>query len=691
MIEVELPDGRVVEIETDDPEQAANAARKFMRQSQQPADTQPTPQQDFQPMEQQGQSQDQSFLERAGEAVSGAASGVREMFTGTERTGRDIERLPSLFESDLLADLPAADKAKIVGLAQITSDPNELAQIITQQVPGTTLQYNRDEQGNVYPLVSDQQGRTAIVNKPGIDTLDVAQFATDMAAFTPAGRAGTVARGVAGATATEAGRQGVQAAAGGEFDETDVVLAGGIEGAGRLAERGIGAVSRGMTGTPTDDVADVIQAGEQFDVPVMTTDVVPPRTGAGRAGQMMAETVPVVGTGGLRATQQEARGQAADQFVDRFQGGSYESIVQSLKNQRDKIKTAAGKTYDNLTPKLNQVSEQAGGIGFTRTEQAIDEASEIFTRPGRKTSDKASDILVDIQETIGGPGQTFQNVKSNLGAWQEAIESVDPSIRSQLTSEDKAQIQKVLRAIRRDRDEFAESVLTPNEYRQLKNADQAYGEMANTMKKSRIKGVLDKGDMTPEVARNLLFSNKPSEIRQLYQGLTNEGRENARATIITDIADRLSRRASGLTPDALATELSKQKEVLDVFFRGDRRRELNGFLKLLNATRRAQKAEGTFNVPTGQQAIPYIVGAGSVMEPGVAAVYGTVGALGRLYESPRVRSVLARMASAEPGSTQFEQLANRYRQEVTRIAQSLRDQEVPENLTGEEDEPNPNQ
>src|SRR5690606_8352671 len=98
----------------------------------------------------------------------------------------------------------------------------------------------------------------------------------------------------------------------------------------------------------------------------------------------------------------------------------------------------------------------------------------------------------------------------------------------------------------------------------------AYGEMANTMKKSRIKNILDKGDMTPEVAKNMLFSNKPSEIRKLYQGLTNEGRENARATIITEIADRLSKRASGLTPDALATELSKNREVLDAFFPGAR-------------------------------------------------------------------------------------------------------------------------
>ncbi len=613
-----------------------------------------------------------------------AFRGVQEMFTGEQRTGRDIERTPSLFEGDFLADLPAADKAKIVALAQITSDPNELAQIVAQQVPDAEIQYNRDERGNVYPVLRRSDGRAAMVDKPGVDLLNVAQMATDMAMFTPAGRAATIGRGVAGATATEAARQAAQSRVGGEFNEMDVALSGTIEGVGRGIERVGGAAYRGMTGTPTDEAADIIRAGEQFDVPVMTSDVVPPRTAAGRAGQVMAETVPVVGTGGLRATQQEARQQAVDQFVDRFQGGGYQSIIRSLNDQKDKIKRAAGNTYGRLVPKLDDAAESAGGINFTNASRAVEQAREVFTRPGRQTSAKALDVLDDIQESMAVSNQSFQTLKDNIGAWQEAVDSVDPAIRSQLTSQDTAQIKRVLSALRRDRDEFAESVLSANEYRQLKNADSAYGEMANTMKNSRIKNVLDKGDVTPEVARSMLFSKKPSEIRQLYQGLTEKGKENARATIITDISSRLSNSASGLTPDRLATELSKNKEVLDVFFRGERRRELNGFIRLLDATRRAQKAGSTFSIPTGQQSIPYIVGAGAYAEPGLAAAYGSVGLLGRLYESPRVRSILARMAAAEPGTTQFEQLAKRYREEVVRIAQSIRSQET-------EDETNPNQ
>lgn len=645
----------------------------------------------FQPMEQEGQPQDRGMLERAGSAVGGAISGVQEMFTGEERTGADIERMPGLFESDLLSDLSAAQKAKMVALAQMTSDPNELAKIVTEQVPGTTIQYNRDEQGNVYPIVSDQQGRTAIVNKPGFDTLDAAQFAGDMALFTPAARVGGLAKGVAAATGTEAARQGAQSAAGGEFDEMDVALSGGIEGVGRGVEKVGGAAYRGMTGTPTDEASDVIRAGQEFDVPVMTTDVVPPRTAAGRGARVMAESVPVAGTGGIRASQQEARERAASDFVERYQGGSYPEIVQGLKDKKSRVTRAAGKFYDQVTPKLNEASEAAGGIPFDETQKALESARETIFRPGRKTTEAAQNLVDDIQETITGEGQTFQTVKDNIGAWQNRLDAIDPS--NPLNTNDKRILKGILASLRKDRDQFAENTLTPQEFRRLKAADAAYGEMANTIKETRLKNVFNKGDVTPEAAKTLLFSSKPSEVRQLFSSLDDKGRAAARATIMTDITDALSKRAGGqgFTPDTLMNELAKRKPALDVFFRGERRRELNGFMKLMNATRQAQKAQASQTVPTGERVIPWLAIGGASIDPSIIGAYGSVGALGRLYESPRVRSVLARMASAEPGSTQFEQLAKRYREEVTRIAQSLKDQDVPENLTGEDDEPNQNQ
>src|SRR5690606_19794044 len=126
-----------------------------------------------------------------------------------------------------------ADKTKIAALAQATPDENEFAAILQAQVPGLQVQYNKDAQGNVYPVIRDAEGRAARINKPGIDALDVGQFATDMAMFTPAGLASGAVAGIGKAALVEGARQSVQGASGGSFDGSDVVLAGGMEGAGR--------------------------------------------------------------------------------------------------------------------------------------------------------------------------------------------------------------------------------------------------------------------------------------------------------------------------------------------------------------------------------------------------------------------------------------------------------------------------
>lgn len=592
--------------------------------------------------------------------------GAMQALTAKNETGLDI-----VFNAPELREISwRGFKSRLGGLLE--GNPQELAEIIGSNYPEAQFS---DLDGN---LAVDLPSGRYLLNPPGIQAQDILRFSGDVAAFAPAGRvAGMGARqlgkGAVRAMGTQAAIEGAEQAVGGEFDAGDVALAGGLQAGGQALGAGASAIGRAVKGQADDATREVIEAGAQFDVPVMTTDVIPPRTGGGRAAQVMAENVPIAGTGGPRQAQQMARERAANEFVDRFQGGSYETIIQSMKDKRTRFMQAAGRTYDSVIPRLNQASQE--GIPFSNTSEAIERARETLNAPGRVTSSRALDLLDEIQETTMGPGQNFQTVKDNIGAWSEAIDSIDPAIRSQLSSNDRRLVNNVIRAMRQDRDDFARDVLSAQDYRRLKSADAAYGEAAQNLRETRIKNVFDKGDATPEVARNLLFSNKPSEVRNMYQSLTTEGRENARAVIIGDIVSRLNRRAGGMTPDSLATELGRSRETLDVFFRGERRRELNGLMRLLDATRRAQRSGASFTAPTGERLIPYVVGAGAVIEPATAAAFGTVGGLGRLYESPRVRTVLARMASTDPESQAFQQLIEQYQTAVQSVAQGLRESE----------------
>ena len=181
------------------------------------------------------------------------------------------------------------------------------------------------------------------------------------------------------------------------------------------------------------------------------------------------------------------------------------------------------------------------------------------------------------------------------------------------------------------------------------------------------------GDVAPERVRTMLFSQQPSDVKRLYDGLTFEGRQNARAAIISDVVSKLRDRASGFTPNSFASELKKRGLQVSTFFKGEEKKQLEGLMKLLNATRRAQDAAVT--TPTGQT----LLGAGTGYLAftdlfGTAGTLGTLGGLSRLYESAPVRNALLRLRSVPPGSTQFEQALREAQTALNAALQSARDE-----------------
>lgn len=207
----------------------------------------------------------------------------------------------------------------------------------------------------------------------------------------------------------------------------------------------------------------------------------------------------------------------------------------------------------------------------------------------------------------------------------------------------------VLRGITKDLDDFARDVLSPDDFARYKKADKVYAEEARKLTKSRLKTVLDKGDVQPELVENLLFSSRPSEVRLLYNKLGESGRENARNAIMGR-ALKNSTAKGEISVEKFLTQLDKLESQFSTFYRGDARRELKGLRKVLQATRRADAA-GVIT-PTGQQLLAPLAAmmtGASFFSPTIAAgtaTVGTVGLIGRLYESSLVRNRLIRAANA---------------------------------------------
>ena len=155
----------------------------------------------------------------------GALGAIRETITGTERTTPESQALPEWTTMPEMNELSAAGLK--TGAGTLLANPAESVQIVQANFPG--VQIRQDAKGN-FILKSSIDGKDYVI-PPGFSLGDIPRAVGGVLAFTPAGRAASIPGAVAGSAATQAGIEGVQAGAGGEFNPADVAiasLAGGI-------------------------------------------------------------------------------------------------------------------------------------------------------------------------------------------------------------------------------------------------------------------------------------------------------------------------------------------------------------------------------------------------------------------------------------------------------------------------------
>lgn len=618
----------------------------------------------------------------------GVMDKIGAMFTGRDRQTRATQELPELQSSGLLngLDIPEGKGAAVAAALSTMTNPEEIAQTLKSLSSDIGIQ--QDEKGNLI-AANNATGVRAVINKPGFTGMDALQALGIGAAFAPSGRvAGAIGGGAlkqaaalgAGSALTQAAIEGGQSLVGGEFNPEEVGMAGAAGAALPMAMGAggslIDAAKRGVNvlRAPAGSQSELVQAAKSANIPLMTTDVAQPSTFVGKSAQVLGERIPLAGTGGARATQQEARKSAIQALGDQYPAPKPSQIIDSLKSQKSRIKQAAGQRYDELLPMVDAL----GAAPYTKTTQAIDDAISQLSKPGVVSSKEALEELKQFKDTLGSADQTYSTLKENRGALREVVNSYDDQGRSQLPSRAKALMNRVYSAIGNDMDDAARSALNPRDLARLKAADSIYRSEAEKMTRTRLKNVLDKGDLTPEVAENLLFSNKRSEVKSLYDSLDSSGRDAARATVI----QRALTKAGGLedpSPEKFMAELRRMESQTGILFKGDQRKQLEGLKQVLAATKRASQAG--VQTSTGQQLYAPLVGTavGSLIgDLGITLALGaSAGGIARVYESPVVRNAMIRIGSA-PKSEASKRLALQLARQLSAGAQSARSQQTGE-------------
>ncbi|EBP9662452.1 lytic transglycosylase domain-containing protein [Salmonella enterica subsp. enterica] len=440
---------------------------------------------------------------------------------------------------------------------------------------------------------------------------------------------------------------------------TGVVLGGAINQLGRAA----GAAYRGIRGTIAPEAQQAIQFANAADVPLHTTDVLQPNSRVGRMAQTTAENIPFAGTSTMRANQQEARSQLVDEFASRF--GEYDPsiVVGSLKAKSSGIRRAAGN-------RLEQVQNAMAGVNIqpSRAIQQIDnEIADLQKLGGAADNETISKLKVyrdELSRNAGASGPMAMDLQQ-LSALRSQFRQDVKGERQELINRSEAAVNRVYNAMTGDIDSAIGQNLGNDTLRRYKQANAIYADEANKLQNTRLKNVIMKGDLTPEVVNNMLFSKNKSEVQNLYRSVGQVGRAQMRNGIIGKAMEK-----SGGSPDQFLRQVNLMSNQTGIAFKGRDAAYLKGLKNYLESTKRAGQAGVT--TPTGQQTIPFILGIGTATNPALVGAGGGYGLLARLYESEPARNAMLRLANTPRGSTAFEKALAEVERAVNSAAQGAK-------------------
>ena len=462
--------------------------------------------------------------------------------------------------------------------------------------------------------------------------------------------------------ATTAGRAALEGAAGGSLGgfgygegtegslvgagiggATGGLISGGLQG---LANRGAAQQARPRV---IPDAADVIAAGEREGVDVMTSNVRPPRTWLGGWLRSTGEKLPIVGTAGTVAKQADQRAAMIERLAD-----EYAQTPASIDDvTADFIKTRGGEIAKYAQMKRDVFGQTAGAPPPVARE-SIDALDMAIGRYGR-------------QETFAGLTQKLQGWRNDLARAENIndIEAIRKSIGDTFGDQSMAASSAALKsivdgpkglyaALKNDMGGYIKDQAGQNAFRKWQVANGRLSDFAGDLEKTTLERILKTGEATPEEARLLLFSNKPSDVRALFRNLSPQGKERARAVVVQKLIDDAggSVAISELSPAKFRSSLEKSMERIGVAFPKQEADRFTGMLRLLQATQNAEKA--AVITPTGQSTLPFLGAGAGAAAFGDLFTGGTIAGLSmaafRGYESKAMRNLLVALSKSKEGS-----------------------------------------
>lgn len=618
---------------------------------------------------------------------SRAAQELPEMFGTVGMEAGSMESLaqplsflpvPTFKSSGVGATLSAKDALQISAAGMTMFDPAEIGSMLMQRDEETgerkwpEFGIQQAPDGTLI-IANNKNGARAVINRPGMSTMDAMQMLGITAAFTPAARAtagvtATFPRIMTGgitAGVTEDIIQRWQEAGGGDYDPGDVAAAtalgpiidiarpliGLTQRTGRFIgsyfpEKMFGGLEAVIPETKAQVLAFAKKAKEYLqsgrEAIVTTQDAVPEAHTPFRMILLkMVERMPITGTGGLRVAQREQRVEVLRHLADRFHlnpNTNYgATVIRELNKGAGEALTVARETLKTSAEAIKD--QPVNIINFRKTMTNIVNDEKAY---GELENTGLLDLLQRAQRAVwqGGKKQDFGRGFGVIDDWLQRLRmeagNAPPNARRLLNEAADALETDLTRTAQESGGEAGQRWLQAG-------AEEA--RLVAAAEGKSVRALIAAGEIDQQVIRRVLKGGNAKDMKLMYESMGLKGRNAAKQMILrnaTKVAGwrRGEALEAAIDPDKMLRWLDSDAVAaqMKTFFPGKAAQaELNGMREYLRTTvAAAQIGKGVGMAAAG--------GLGQVSANAMNLVtLGLVGAAGHAYQSAPIRNLLLRL------------------------------------------------
>lgn len=411
-----------------------------------------------------------------------------------------------------------------------------------------------------------------------------------------------------------------------------------------LESIGAGSARRAAKNTATKTAKDIAQQSavdglssveDATGIKKLTTDVLPPESRVGKFAQQQGELI----APSQRATQQTERINAIDKLLTQFDvadGARFESrIVEGVKSSIGLQKRAAGLDFERIVNQLDGL----GDATITKTKKL---ASATLAKELKKGSLADGSLIAQMEDFINSPDtlkfSDIQSIRSTIGNNLQKAKALAPVTGSS----DVGLLSQLYKQLSNDMGDFAQRA-DKELFKDWRLADKNFSDFATGSSKAGVKAIIKRGDATPEVVDQLLFSNKNSDIEFLVKNIDDAGLKASKQRLLQRVMEKATPDGEIFNPNKFATQLSKLRNNIGKVFNADERKAIEALRDALNQTRRAQ--DSAVVTATGQSVVPLVL----FTNPLALAP----GAVQAIIEKPITRNLLLRRKAAKTAIKRF--------------------------------------